>query len=169
MGERRVGREDALTGERTASVRPGRRYRTRAGSRPRAAHRLYAHLAWPTLQRLPLLGPSRARSVEFQLVSCCRRLGVDPVAVTALPDRVHLVFRYPASLSTADLAHRIRDGAAEALVRRGQPAPWGCGYALASVSPAEVDGLARAVRSLHRAARRDPAASRHPAGGYGPV
>ena len=51
----------------------------------REAHRLYIHLAWTTLARVPALEPKRRAAIETHLLASCRWFGTDPIEVCALP------------------------------------------------------------------------------------
>ena len=49
----------------------------------RAAHRLYAHMIWATRGREALQTAAERGAVESHLISLCRRLDVEPIAVAA--------------------------------------------------------------------------------------
>ena len=50
----------------------------------RRPHRIYIHVGWSTLGRLPLLPRDLRGAVELCLISLCRRLDAEPLAVRAL-------------------------------------------------------------------------------------
>lgn len=103
-----------------------------------SAHRLYAHLAWATLGRLPLAGPRTALALESELISLCRRLDVEPVEVSVETDRVHLLVRYKPNQALGTLVRRLKDGSAAAARRRATALRWGRGWAATTLTPADV-------------------------------
>lgn len=128
----------------------------------RAGHRLYAQILWTTLGERPLVGPRRAAAIEGHLIALCRRLDVEPVAVSVTEDRVHLLVRFKPIHSLSGVASRLKGGSSAALTRMCTPVRWGAGYAAASVGPGEVRRLmrelvARADRFARQGRRpRDP-------------
>ncbi len=111
-------------------------------------HRLYVHLAWTTLARVPAIAPSRRASVESHLLAACRRLGAEPVETCVLADRVHLLVRLPAGLSVSDLGDRVRVSSEVLLCRAGYVVRWSREFAARSVSPGEVRRVRRRLASL---------------------
>lgn len=103
-----------------------------------SAHRLYVHVAWHTLNRLPLVGPRTALALESELISLCRRLDAEPVEVSVEADRVHVLARFRPNQCLGELVGRLKVGAAEAARRRASPVRWGRGWAATTVAPAEV-------------------------------
>lgn len=120
----------------------------------RGVHRLYVHVAWTTLQRLPLLGPRSRDSVHFHLTALSRRLGAEPVRVCPLRDRVHLVLRIGAGQDVGRLVTRLKRGSGDALDGEGVPALWGRGYAATTVGPARLPRLLERLDATERATRR---------------
>lgn len=119
-----------------------------------ALHRLYLHLAWTTLDELPLVGPRQALALEGQLIALCRRLDVEPLEVAVAADRVHLLLRLKPVHAVAAVARRLKRGSAEAAVRRADPVRWGRGWAAASVAPDDVRRGKRALEARSLAARQ---------------
>lgn len=147
-----------MSGTGREGRRSVRRPRPGAGRRvERGVHRLYVHVAWTTLQRLPLLGPRSRDSLEFHLTALSRRLGAEPVCVRPLRDRVHLVLRIGAAQDVGRLVTRLKRGSEEALEGEGVPALWGLGFAATTVGPAR---LPRLLRRLEAAGRWERATSR---------
>ncbi len=120
----------------------------------RGVHRLYVHVAWTTLQRLPLLGPRSRESVHFHLSALSRRLGAEPVRICVLRDRIHLLLRIGAGQNVARLVTRLKRGSEESLDGEGVPALWGRGFAATTVGPRRIPRLTRRLDATARAARR---------------
>lgn len=108
-----------------------------------APHRIYVHLAWTTLARVPALGPARRATIESHLLGACRPLGAIPVEACVLPDRIHLLARIPACLSVRDIGDRARDASEQLLRGAGCIVRWSPEFAAVSVSPREVRRLRR--------------------------
>lgn len=114
--------------------------------RGRAAHRLYAHVVWPTLGRVPLISSDRRPLLERHLIVLCRRLDVEPLCVRVFADRAHLLLRFKPSHSLAELVARLKGGSEAALAASGHAVRWGRGYAATTVGR---EGVARARRRIH--------------------
>lgn len=114
-----------------------------AGRTDRSVHRLYAHLAWGTLDRLPLVDPRTALALESELISLCRRLDVEPVEVSVEADRVHVLARFKPTQALGSVVARLKRGSADVARRRSAPVRWGRGWAAATVAPAGVRDLKR--------------------------
>lgn len=119
----------------------------RESQRGRAAHRLYAHVVWPTLGRIPLLSDEVRDTAERHLIDLCRRLDVEPVCVRAFADRVHLLLRFKPGHSIAALVSRLKAGSESALGSSGHAVRWGRGYAAGTVGGDEVR---HAMRRIYR-------------------
>ena len=109
-------------------------------------HQLYLHLARTILDGLPLVGPRQALALEGQLIALCRRLDVEPVEAAADADRVHLLLRLKPVHAVDDVARRLKQGSAEAMLRRREPVRWGRGWAAATVAPDDVRRTRRILR-----------------------
>lgn len=120
----------------------------------RGVHRLYVHVAWTTLQRLPLLGPRSRDSLHFHLTALSRRLGAEPVSIRPFRDRVHVVLRIGAGQDVGRLVTRLKLGSEEALEGEGVPALWGRGFAATTVGPDRLPRLLRRLESTSRAEHR---------------
>jgi len=112
------------------------------------AHRLYVHLAWSTLAKVPALERSRRAAIETHVLASCRWFGTDPIEVCALADRVHLLVRLPAALSVQDFACRVRDDVERFLADTGRIVRWAPGFAAVTVDPREVRRVRRRIASL---------------------
>jgi REP element-mobilizing transposase RayT len=105
---------------------------------PGHPHRLYVHLAWSTLARVPSIPPARRAAIESHILAICRQAGAQPVEARAFADRVHLVVRLPPALSVQELADRVRREVVARLARSGLVVRWSQGFAAVSVAPSEV-------------------------------
>lgn len=120
-------------------------------------HRLYVHVAWTTLGRLPMVEAERRAAVESHLLALCRWLDLEPVETCVLTDRVHLLVRFRSGLSLNELVRRVQAGSEALLTRAGRPVRWSRRYAAVTVSPSEVRRIRRRM-----ARRAEEAASGPP-------
>lgn len=127
--------------------------RSSDGSPPSHPHRLYVHLAWSTLARVPAIAPARRAAIETHILAICRQAGAEPVEARAFADRIHLVARLPPSLSVQDLAERVRRDVAERLRRSGFVVRWSPGFAAVTIAPAAVRKTRKRLAGLDGAER----------------
>lgn len=127
--------------------RPARPGGERTGREP-TAHRLYARIAWTTLDGLPLVGPRRALTVESQIIALCRRLDVEPMDARARRDRVDVLVRIKPVHGLARVAAEVKAASEAHLAGVGSPARWARGHAIVTVSPARVRDLMRRMALL---------------------
>lgn len=120
-------------------------------------HRLYVHLAWSTVARVAALDPVRRAAIETHLLASCRWCGTDPIEVCALPDRVHLLVRLPASLSVVELARRVRRDVQCFLADSGRVVRWESGFAAATVAPRDVRRVKKRIAALGWEGAGEPA------------
>lgn len=114
----------------------------------RAAHRIYVHIGWWTLGRLPLMPVDLQWMAEGQIIALARRLDAEPIAVRAASDRVRLLLRLKPGHTLATLVPRLKEGSQEALTRAGRGVHWASGFAVASVSTDAVRDVIRRIGDL---------------------
>ncbi len=106
------------------------------------------HVGWATLGRLPLMPTDLRGAVEAHLISLCRRLDVEPLAVRATADRVMLLLRLKPNHTLATLVTRLKSGSEEALTDAGRGVHWGTGFAASTVGVKAVHHLVRLINRL---------------------
>jgi REP element-mobilizing transposase RayT len=114
----------------------------------KSTHRIYVHVAWATLGRLPLMPTDLRGAVEAHLITLCRRLDVEPVAVRATADRVMLLLRLKPNHTLGTLVSRLKSGSQEALSDAGRGVHWGSGFAATTVGVEAVHNVARLIWRL---------------------
>lgn len=76
---------------------------------------LHIHLVWSTWDRLPLLAadvqPTPYRSFHAE----CEAVGANLLAVGGMPDHVHLLVRFPTTISVAELVKQIKGASSRLL------------------------------------------------------
>lgn len=114
---------------------------------------LYLHLVWSTWNRLPLLVP-RAQSTAYDSFRAeCEQMGAAALAVGGMLDHVHLLVRFPTTVSVAGLVKQVKGASSRLLSLQladaGRPFKWQGGYGAFTVSRSHVPRV--------RAYIRDPA------------
>jgi putative transposase len=74
----------------------------------RAKAELYVHLIWATAERAAMVKPALERSLYRCLEDQARQMGCTVLAIGGMPDHVHMVVRYPAKVSVAQLVQQIK-------------------------------------------------------------
>ena len=114
----------------------------------RAAHRLYAHVVWATRGHDVLSSPAARGAVESHLITLCRRLDVEALAVAALDDRVHVLLRLKPTHSLGSLVRRLKDGTGGASAEGELSVTWAHGYAAITVGSRDVRRVMRFLARL---------------------
>lgn len=115
----------------------------------RSAHRLYVEVVWTTVDRLSLVAPAARAPIEAQIITLCRRLDVEPVAVRVTSSRVRLLLRFKPSHSLGAVVSAIKLGSQDAAVLSGRPVRWARGFAALTLSGTEVRRRALRLRTSH--------------------
>jgi putative transposase len=82
---------------------------------------LYLHCVWATWDRLPLITPQ----VEARIYACieakCRELKCHPLAIGGIQDHIHLLVRFPATLSPALLIGDVKGASSHLMTHEAAP------------------------------------------------
>ena len=123
---------------------------------PSAYAQLYVHLVWATWDRLPLITEDMEPRLFGAFRGKCEDLGCHCLAIGAAEDHVHLLVRYPASVSIATLVGQLKGGSSHlASHELGSDGPfrWQGSYGALSVSKRSLDAATAYVlnQKLHHA------------------
>ena len=118
------------------------------------AHRLnrvYVHLVWSTMNRLPLVSFDMEEQLYPYIMKQCQILKCVPIAIGGMPDHVHLLVRLETTVTISELMHRVK-GASVYLIRKKLKSrescfQWNPGYAAFSVT---YDHVQRVIDYIHR-------------------
>ena len=104
--------------------------------------RLYVHLVWATWDRAPLITPEIRDRIYPTMQHRASRLGAQIIAIGGIEDHVHVLTRFPPTLSISDLVGRMK-GASSHMVTQvmGQAFKWQGAYGAFTLSKS---GLSRA-------------------------
>ena len=99
---------------------------------------LYLHCVWAIWDRLPLLTPEVEEVLLAAIHAKCRDLECELQALGGMPDHLHLLVRFPTTLSVADLVKGVKGSSSHLLtqhVAKGTFFKWQGGYGAFTVSP----------------------------------
>lgn len=122
--------------------------RTPAQRNEPSTHQIYVHVGWATLGRLPLMPTDLRGAVEVHLITLCRRLDVEPVAVRATADRVMLLLRLKPNHTLGTLVSRLKSGSEQALTDAGRGVHWGSGFAATTIGVESLRHVTRLINCL---------------------
>lgn len=69
---------------------------------------IFIHMVWATYQRQPLITPDIEPHMNRFLRVKCQEMGLKVLALNGMPDHVHLVVNFRASLSVSDAASALK-------------------------------------------------------------
>lgn len=113
---------------------------------------VFVHFTWGTWDRLPLLVGEVERGVHRALSSECERLRVEVLAIGGVEDHVHLLLRWPATISLSELLKQLKGTSAHLVTHQLAPDEffkWQGGYAAFSVSPRHLRQVADYIANQH--------------------
>ena len=113
--------------------------------------KLYLHLVWSTWNRAPLLTPALHQAVDRCIRAECVKLGADVAAFGGVSDHVHLLVRFPTTISVADLVKQVKGSSSHMVSQRlHEPFKWQGRYGAFTVSPSHVPRIREYVLNQER-------------------
>ena len=103
---------------------------------------LFVHLVWSTWDRLPLITPEIGGRLLGCLRAKCEDLGCACLASEWVADHVHLIVRYPASVSVSALVGQLKGSSshlANQILTDGGTFRWQHGFGAFSISKRSLD------------------------------
>ena len=114
-----------------------------------AAHQLYFHLTWSTLDRRPMIdAPTRDFLDEFFRRTAIRE-GAEPIEVAILRTHVHVVIRTPPRFDLGRLLQLLKGGSSHAVNRLPGNVlglRWTRRYSVTTVSPRALPRIAEYLK-----------------------
>jgi len=109
---------------------------------------LYLHIVWRTWRRQPFITADLQPRLYGALAHQCAALGADVLAIGGMPDHVHVLVRFPTTISIAEFVRRLK-GASSHLVTKvlcwPEPFRWQGGYGVFTVSKRHVSAVEQYV------------------------
>jgi putative transposase len=98
---------------------------------------LYLHLVWSTYDRLPLITPELQPRLYASLAHHSAALGAKVEAIGGICDHVHLLVRFPTTISIAEFVGKVKGATSHFVthvLRSPEPFKWQGGYGAFTVS-----------------------------------
>jgi putative transposase len=111
---------------------------------------LFYHFTWSTYQRTKLISNSWENQLFDFIRAKCLQLRCLLSGVNATDDHIHVLLRGNATLSPASIAHDLKGASSFQINRDGicdRHFGWQDGYGAFSVSPHDVDMVARYIQN----------------------
>ena len=102
---------------------------------------LYVHLVWSTWDRLPVLTEDIRARVYGCIQAECAALNAEAIAIGGVADHVHLLARFPATLSIAALTKQVKGASSHLAAQEARPGAffkWQGGYSAFTIAKADV-------------------------------
>jgi REP element-mobilizing transposase RayT len=111
----------------------------------------YVHIVWATYQRMPLVVPEIEPALFRCIAQEATRLRCDVLAIGGMPDHVHAVVAFPATVTFSQFAKQVKGASSRLAKERLMPAEsffaWQEGYGLFTLSPNHVERAIAYVRN----------------------
>jgi len=110
---------------------------------------LYLHLVWATWDRLPLITPAIEPNLYAAMAKKCEDLGCQLIAIGGIVDHVHLLVRFPTTISIADLVKGVKGSSSHLMnhgVLPGGGFKWQGAYGAFTISKRSVDDVVAYIR-----------------------
>ncbi|MCX7841387.1 MAG: IS200/IS605 family transposase [Anaerolineae bacterium] len=104
---------------------------------------LYLHCVWGTWDRLPLITPQVERRLYEAIAKKAHELKCDVLALGGIADHIHLLVRFPTTLSVADLLKGVKGSSSHLMTHEIAPNEffkWAGTYGAFTVSKSGVAG-----------------------------
>jgi putative transposase len=101
---------------------------------------IYLHFVWGTWDRLPLITDKENQIYKAILVKC-KSLSSTVIAIGGMPDHVHLLVRFPSTVSVADFVKEVKGSTSHLITHRINSEEffkWQGAYAVFSMSEIDV-------------------------------
>ncbi len=110
---------------------------------------LYLHCVWGTWDRLPLVVSEIEQAVYTAILTKCADLHCEPRAVGGMPDHIHLLVRFPTTLSVAALVKEVKGASSHLVTHEIAPQTsfkWQGSYGAFTVSKEAVPSVEAYIR-----------------------
>jgi len=120
---------------------------------PESHTELYAHLVWSTWDRMPILTYDIREKVFAAIAVKCRELKCTPLAVGGIDNHVHVLVRFPATVSVALLAQEIKGSSSHLIthvLKPGSAFRWQGAYAAYTIHNRDVERVQGYIQNQER-------------------
>ena len=105
---------------------------------------IYLHFVWGTWDRLPLINVDNEGMIYKSIIEKCKILGSSVIELGGMPDHIHLLVRFPATVSIANFIKEVKGSTSHMVTHQGNPEEffkWQGAYAVYSVNEREIPKL----------------------------
>ena len=105
---------------------------------------IYLHFIWGTWDRLSLITQDIEKQVYEAILEKSKKLGGIVLAIGGVPDHVHLLVRFPSTISIADYIKGVKGSTSHLMthqINSGEFFKWQGSYAVFSVCESEIPGI----------------------------
>ena len=119
---------------------------------------LYLHCVWSTWDRLPLIKPEIEGRLYASIIAKCKELKCELVAIGGIEEHVHLLVRFPTTLSVATLLKEVKGSSSHLMTHEVMPNEffkWQGAYGAFTLSKDAVKNVAAYInhQKEHHAAK----------------
>jgi putative transposase len=105
---------------------------------------LYLHLVWSTWDRRALITPEIREPLYACIQAQVKKLGCEPIAIGGMEDHMHLLVRWPTTVTIADVVKHAKGGSSHHITHVAKPGSffkWQHHYGALTVGSSRIDGL----------------------------
>ena len=116
---------------------------------PQSLFYLYGHVVFSTKRRQPFITKAVEHRVHAYMAGILRKIGCEDVHVGGTEDHTHSVFNFPKSCEPVKVVQYLKQDSSKWIKALSTPLgqfTWQRGYALFSVSPADLKAATEYVR-----------------------
>ena len=102
---------------------------------------IYLHYVWATWDRLPLISQDIEKGIYMSILEKCKEKDCVVLALGGTSDHVHLLVRFPSTISVADFIKEIKGASSHLVTHQLKPNEffkWQGSYAAFSVSEKDL-------------------------------
>ncbi len=102
---------------------------------------VYLHFVWGTWDRLPLIDADNERLIYKSINDKCVVLGSNVIALGGMSDHIHLLVRFPATVSIATFVKEVKGSTSHLVTHQGNQEnffKWQGSYAVYSVNERDI-------------------------------
>ena len=105
---------------------------------------IYIHFIWGTWDRLPLITQDNEKIVYQAILEKCEKLGGVLIAIGGVADHMHLLVRFPSTISVADFIKGVKGSTSHLMTHKinsDEFFKWQGSYAAYSVSEHDISRI----------------------------
>ncbi len=120
---------------------------------------LHVHFVWATWDRQPIIKPEWQAAISACMQAECRRLKVTVIALSVMPDHVHLLAHLPTTVDAATVMKQTKGASSHLITHQIAPGEWfkwQGSYGAFAVSKADVPRIKLYIQNQEQHHRIQP-------------